>query len=357
MALLGPTQADVAAAKKASDAGMTQALQIEDEPCVIALSATGLIGRMNPKAADAWRMRDPAAVQSGNDVIVSMIHASTRSTYGLVTSAGRFVLAHAVELPSIAVTEPLSLAGGIDAAELVVSTEHTEPVDGERVIAAVAIPGEGEPLPLALGTRHGVVKRWNRESPTTMDSWSIIDLKDGDELLTAREAADGDRVVFVSSDSSLLTFDAKLVRPQGRTAAGMAGIRLAEGCTVLTCAIVPAAQVAWHEAQTDDQGAVTEAAHGAVVLTVAGDADALPGTENGSAKLTPFSLYPTKGRATGGVRSQRFLKGQNTLVKAYVGDYPLVACTEHGHPVALPQPDMRRDGSGTELTAPITYVA
>ena len=71
----------------------------------------------------------------------------------------------------------------------------------------------------------------------------------------------------------------------------MAGIRLAEGCTVLTCAIVPAAQVAWHEAQTDDQGAVTKAAHGAVVLTVAGDADALPGTENGSAKLTPFSLY------------------------------------------------------------------
>ena len=349
--------ADVAAAKKASDAGMAQALQIEDEPCVIALSATGLIGRMDPKAADAWSSRDPAAVQSGNDVIVSMIHASTRATYGLVTSAGRFVLAHAVELPSIAVTEPLSLAGGIDAAELVVSTEHTEPVDGERVIAAVAIPGKGEPLPLALGTRHGVVKRWNRESPTTMDSWSIIDLKDGDELLTAREAADGDRVVFVSSDSSLLTFDAKLVRPQGRTAAGMAGIRLAEGCTVLTCAIVPAAQVAWHEAQTDDQGAVTEAAHGAVVLTVAGDADALPGTENGSAKLTPFSLYPTKGRATGGVRSQRFLKGQNTLVKAYVGDYPLVACTEHGHPVALPQPDMRRDGSGTELTAPITYVA
>lgn len=57
------------------------------------------------------------------------------------------------------------------------------------------------------------------------------------------------------------------------------------------------------------------------------------------------------------MRSQRFLKGQNTLVKAYVGDYPLVACTEHGHPVALPQPDMRRDGSGTELTAPITYVA
>ena len=91
--------------------------------------------------------------------------------------------------------------------------------------------GDGaEPAPLALGTRNGVVKRWNRESPTTMDSWNVIDLKDGDEVLAAAEARDGDRLVFVSTDSSLLTFEAKNVRPQGRTAGGMAGIRLATGC-------------------------------------------------------------------------------------------------------------------------------
>ncbi len=66
-----------------------------------------------------------------------------------------------------------------------------------------------------------------------MDSWSIIDLKDDDEVLAAAEARDEDRLVFVSTDSSLLTFDAKNVRPQGRTAGGMAGIRLAEGCSAL----------------------------------------------------------------------------------------------------------------------------
>ena len=89
---------------------------------------------------------------------------------------------------------------------------------------------------------------------------------------------------------------------------------------------------------------------------MAGDAEALPGTENGSAKVTPLETYPTKGRATGGVRSQRFLKGQNTLIAAYVGAYPLNASTDSGAPVELPVPDMRRDGSGTDLVAAIAFV-
>ena len=94
-----------------------------------------------------------------------------------------------------------------------------------------------------------------------------------------------------------------------------------------------------------------------VVLTVAGDSDALPGTENGAAKVTPLEMYPTKGRATGGVRSQRFLKGQNTLILAWVGLSPLHASTSAGSPVELPKPDMRRDGSGVDLASPIAFIA
>ena len=92
------------------------------------------------------------------------------------------------------------------------------------------------------------------------------------------------------------------------------------------------------------------------MLTVAGDSEALPGTENGSAKVTPLEMYPTKGRGTGGVRSQRFLKGQDTLVLAFVGAYPVHASTQGGTGVELPKPDMRRDGSGTELSAPIAII-
>ena len=58
----------------------------------------------------------------------------------------------------------------------------------------------------------------------------------------------------------------------------------------------------------------------------------------------------------GGVRSQHFLKGQNTLVFAWIGAWPAHAATESGAPVTLPSPDMRRDGSGVDLTAPIAFV-
>jgi DNA gyrase subunit A len=62
-------------------------------------------------------------------------------------------------------------------------------------------------------------------------------------------------------------------------------------------------------------------------------------------KVTPFAVYPAKGRATGGVRVQRFLKGETRLTVAWVGPRP-VGASNTGDPVELPGPDGRRDGSG-----------
>lgn len=360
-ATVSSAAADVAAAakaaKKAGDENATaSALQIDDEPCAVMLSATGLIARTSEDAVERWENRSASDGRAKDDQIVSMFRTSTRSSYGLVTSAGRLVLAHVVELPKVSADGPLSVTGGVKTEELLGMTENTDPIRGERVIAAIDMPSTddgGQLVPLALGTRNGVVKRWNRESPTTMDSWSVIDLKDDDEVLAAAEARDEDRLVFVSTDSSLLTFEAKNVRPQGRTAGGMAGIRLAEGCSVAAFAVVPDGKVTWNY-EEGENGLFS--ASGAVVLTVAGDSEALPGTENGAAKVTPLEMYPTKGRGTGGVRSQRFLKGQDTLILAFVGAYPLHASTQSGAPVELPKPDMRRDGSGTDLSAPIAVV-
>lgn len=360
-ATVSSAAADVAAAakaaKKAGDENATaSALQIDDEPCAVMLSATGLIARTSEDAVERWENRSASDGRAKDDQIVSMFRTSTRSSYGLVTSAGRLVLAHVVELPKVSADGPLSVTGGVKAEELLGMTENTDPIRGERVIAAIDMPSTddgGQLVPLALGTRNGVVKRWNRESPATMDSWSVIDLKDDDEVLAAAEARDEDRLVFVSTDSSLLTFEAKNVRPQGRTAGGMAGIRLAEGCSVAAFAVVPDGKVTWNY-EEGENGLFS--ASGAVVLTVAGDSEALPGTENGAAKVTPLEMYPTKGRGTGGVRSQRFLKGQDTLILAFVGAYPLHASTQSGAPVELPKPDMRRDGSGTDLSAPIAVV-
>ena len=375
---ISSAEADVAAAaaaakKTGEQSTLTGALKIEDEPCVVMMSATGLIARTTPSAMDVFNARSASDERLRDDQITTIFETSTRATYGLVTSAGRLVLAHVVDLPALPAAATLSLKGGVQADELIGMTESTDPIRGERVITAIAMEqptsgkasakdesedggaAEAKPLPsLAIGTRNGVIKRWNREAPTTMDSWPVIDLKDGDEVVFAAVAEDDDRLVFISSDSSLLTFEAKNVRPQGRTAGGMAGIKLAEGARVAAFNVVPAGKVAW--TYEEGENGLTSGS-GAVVLTVAGDSDALPGTENGAAKVTPLEMYPTKGRATGGVRSQRFLKGQNTLILAWVGLYPLHASTSAGSPVELPKPDMRRDGSGVDLASPIAFIA
>jgi DNA gyrase subunit A len=73
--------------------------------------------------------------------------------------------------------------------------------------------------------------------------------------------------------------------------------------------------------------------------------------------LTPYQLYPPKGRATGGVRCQRFLRGEDQLTFAWVGATPARAADEAGNPVDLPELDQRRDGSGTPLRKAVAVVA
>lgn len=357
------TQADVAAAalaakKSGSSDASAIALQLSDDPCAVALSTSGLIARTSVETFNRWQSHSSNVFDTP---CLSVFETTTRANYALITSAGRLVIAHVADLPHLNqgnedVLE--SLSNGVNANELLTSTQSTDPIRGEKVVAAIALSDDSKTptsskIPLAIGTNNGVVKRWNFESPTTMDSWSIIDLKDNDSVIGAALAKDEDRIVFISSDSSLLTFDAKQVRAQGRSSAGMAGIRLNEGCVVSAFAVVSKNDVEWN--YEEGQNGLFSAS-GSVVFTLAGDSDALAGTENGAAKITPLEMYPTKGRGTGGVRSQRFLKGQNTLLHAYVGNYPLYATTQRGANVELPKPDMRRDASGTELVSPIAHI-
>ena len=95
----------------------------------------------------------------------------------------------------------------------------------------------------------------------------------------------------------------------------------------------------------------------AVVFTVARAEDTLDGAGEGTAKLTPFEQYPRKGRATGGVRCQRFLRGETGLLLAWAGAAPARAATAAGSPADLPPKDPRRDGSGVPLAKPVAVVA
>jgi DNA gyrase subunit A len=92
-------------------------------------------------------------------------------------------------------------------------------------------------------------------------------------------------------------------------------------------------------------------------VTSSGAGSALPGTEPGSLKVTPFEEYPAKGRGTGGVRCHRFLKGEDTLLLGWVGPEPAVAAAASGSPVELPEAKGKRDGTGTPAGQPIAAVS
>ncbi|MFV0332642.1 MAG: DNA topoisomerase (ATP-hydrolyzing) subunit A [Tropicimonas sp.] len=299
-------------------------LEIADEPCVVMLSSAGLLARAD--TAEALPVDGP---RSQHDVITSTVRTSARSDYGILTSAGRVIRAQAVELPSVPVTATApNLSGGSPAGELL------DLEAGERPLALARL---GADATWALGTRKGVVKRVNPEVLSNKDAWEIIRLDDGDEVIGALELLDPELdLVFVTSDAQLLHFPAAAVRPQGRSGGGIAGIKLANG------------------AQAIFFGAM--GIEGSVV-TISGSSDALPGTEVGSVKVTPWTEYPGKGRATGGVRCHRFLKGEDALTLAYVGSDPVVAAAASGSPVDLPPATGRRDGSGTPSMQPIAAVA
>jgi DNA gyrase subunit A len=274
-----------------------------------------------------------------HDVIIATAATTVRGSTAVVTSQGRLIRVGVLEIPALPPSaHSPALAGGAPIAEFV-SLEAGETVVG------LAAP-DGSPAGLALGTAGGVVKRVAPDYPASATEFEVISLKEGDRVVGAVQLADEDSdLVFITTDAQLLRFAAAAVRPQGRAAGGMAGIRLSAGAAVVWFGAVPD-PVAGHET---GPGAAGGTAADAVVVTVAGSSRALPGTAAATVKVTPYREYPAKGRATGGVRCHRFLKGEDMLVLAWAGPAPARAATDAGVPVYLPDADGRRDGSGERI--------
>ncbi len=305
-------------------------LEVPDEPCGVLLTGTGLVARA---AGEEKTLRE--GPRASHDVIVSEVRSTTRSTVGVVTDRGRVLHLSVVELPALAPTAGApSLAGGARLADLVDLATDERPVALIRVAAADVERGGA----IALGTRQGVVKRVQLDFPRT-DGFEIVSLKDGDAVVGAVDLEHDEDLdlVFVTSDAQLLHFPASGVRPQGRGAGGVAGVKLAAGAEVISF------------------GAIDVTAP-ADVVTVAGSSATLPLLQTGSLKVSALTEFPAKGRATGGMRCHRFLRGEEVLIGAWVVPHPARACSEAGQPIDLPAPVGRRDGSGTPVSVPIAAV-
>ncbi|WP_165218036.1 DNA topoisomerase IV subunit A [Schaalia sp. ZJ1691] len=309
-----------AALPSVSRSGKGMDLQIPDDPCVVVLSSTGGLARV--EGADPLEPGPRAA----NDGWRAQLSTTVRSQIAVVTADGIAHRIEVVDLPALPRFETgLSFSAAMNASTLL----HTE-------APAVGLLDPASDSVVAMGTAQGVVKRL-RPDVLQRDEWEVIALADGDSLVGFAPCPDDADLVFISSDAQLLRTPAAKVRPQGRTAGGVAGMKLASDARALGFWVV----------DSPDE---------AVVVTIAAAEGALPGTGQTTVKVSPFAVFPSKGRGGQGVRAQRFLRGEDRLEGAWVGPRPARAASAEGTPIDLPAEDERRDGSGVPVTTPIASI-
>ncbi len=319
------TEARASVATTSATRAAPPSLEIADAACEVLLSTTGRAIRIDlgDDALNGTPQGVPVRRRSKHDAIRSRITTTSRSEIGAITSSGRLIRFTAVDLPAVPANS-IQLAAGAKI------TEYLATGPQERVLGLVSLDGQ----PIALGTRQGMVKRVATGSWPNKPDFEVIALRPGDELIGMTQGGENEEVIFVTSDAQLLRFAASTVRPQGCSAAGMAGVNLATKATVLFFgAIVPG----------DDVVAVTVSTSTATIV----------GVDPGRAKVSEISEFPSKGRATGGVRAHAFLKGEDGLAVAWVGPAPAVAVGTDGSIRQLPETRSKRDASGSALDAVI----
>ena len=299
-------------------------LEVADVPCRVILSTTGRAIRIDPRD-DTAEAPERARRRVRHDAIRTSIATTSRSEIGAVTSLGRLIRLSPVDLPVVP-ENSVQLAAGVKIADYL-GIDRAK----EKVLALVSLTSADA---IALGTRQGVVKRISVVDHPNRPDFELISLKKGDEVIGARQSGDDEELLFITSDAQLLRFSAASVRPQGRSAGGMAGIRLSQGAQAIFFTSV---------AVTAD----------AVVATVSTDSATIAGVDAGHAKVSYLSEFPAKGRATGGVRAHAFLKGEDALALAWAGPGPALAVAGDGVVRALPDAGAKRDASGALLEAEI----
>ncbi len=240
---------------------------VADVPVLITITQRGYIKRM-PTSAFRAQGRGGRGVAGHttkeDDEVVLLIPARTLHTVLFFSDRGKVYAAKAYQIP-----EARRTGKGV----AIINLLHMEP--GERVTAAVAVPDFEQAEYCFMATRQGVVKRVAlQEFAAVRPSGLIaISLREGDALEWVRLTHGDDDILLVTAHGQALRFREDEVRPMGRQAAGVTGIRLKPGDRVVSMDVVEP---------------------GGFLAVV---------TEKGYGKRTPLSEYTRKHRATQGIRT------------------------------------------------------
>ena len=255
---------------------------IDDEDLIFSLSANGYVKTVSPlefrSQARGGRGVAGANLRDG-DYIVKLMHTTAHAYLLFFTNRGKVYRLKAHQIPMTSRTARGTAIVNLlqfEADEKVAAVIDTRDYETQRY--------------LFFATLHGRVKKtlFNEYDKSRSGGFIALKLNDGDELVSVMPINDGDKILLSSRAGQTICFGGDVVRPMGRSAAGVRGMRFRENDTLVAAAV---------------------AEPGTSLLHI---------TRSGFGKRTPVEDYPTKGRGGLGVRGIRLGGSRKEVAGALV---------------------------------------
>ena len=259
---------------------------IKEEQTVIALTHFGYIKRMPIDTYKSQRRGGKGitgiATREG-DFVKQIFTSSTHDLILFFTNKGKLYKLKGYEIPE---------AGRTAKGTAIVNLLSLD--SGEKVSAVIPIQNFAEGKYLLMATKNGLIKKTALSEYDSARKTGLlsITLKDNDELISVKLTDGEDNVVLVTRKGLCITFDEKDVRPIGRTAQGVIGMRVAQDDEVI----------------------------GMESIIAGGKATLLAITENGFGKRTELDEYRVQQRGGKGVTTYKITPKTGELVGVKIAD-------------------------------------
>ncbi|WP_210144119.1 DNA gyrase subunit A [Staphylococcus sp. GDY8P94P] len=290
---------------------------IPEEQIVITLSHNNYIKRL-PVSTYRAQHRGGRGVQGmqtlEEDFVSQLVTLSTHDHVLFFTNKGRVYKLKGYEVPELS-----RQSKGIPVVNAI------ELDNDETISTMIAVKDlESEEDYLVFATLNGIVKRsaLRNFSHINKNGKIAIGFKEDDELIAVRLTDGEDDVLIGTAHGSLIRFNETALRPLGRTAAGVKGITLREGDSVIGLDVT--------KAETDDE-----------ILVV---------TENGYGKRTPVSEYRLSNRGGKGIKTATITErnGQVVCITSVEGKEDLMIVTNAGVIIRIGVEDISQNGRAAQ---------
>ena len=290
---------------------------IKEEQMVVALTHFGYIKRMPIDTYRSQRRGGKGITGISTreeDFVKQIFTASTHDTVLFFSNKGKLYRLRGYEIPE---------AGRTAKGTAIVNLLSLDA--GEKISAVIPISNFEDGKYLLMATKNGLIKKTALQDYNSSRKTGLlaINLKDEDELIDVRLTDGEDNVVLVTSKGMCITFDEKDVRPVGRSAQGVLGIRLGEEDFVIGMESVLAKDKT------------------ATLLAI---------TENGFGKRTELDEYRVQNRGGRGVITYKITPKTGNIVgiRMVSEDYDVMLITNSGTIIRLKVKDVSILGRATQ---------